>query len=292
MSKKFDCCFWTDGSYRPSKGTGGIGVIEVIDGNIVWKHSEGFTNTTNNKMEMRALMIALEQITEQMNSVIIYSDSQYCLGCINKNWKREKNIEMWKEFDETLHKAHQKCKYISFRYTKGHDEDEFNNLVDKLATEASASVAEVSIDNIDNTEGLKVILCRGIQGSGKTTWAKNYCANNPKTIRVNRDDIRALFCQKWSREFEEIVKHTELQALQKAIVSGYSVVIDDVSNMNSYTVKNIKAILPDGVEITYQDFFDVSLEECIERDSKREHPIGEEIIRNTYERYKDIIDKK
>ena len=76
MSKKFDCCFWTDGSYRPSKNTGGIGVIKVIDGNVVWKHSEGFTNTTNNRMEMRALIVALEQITEHMNSVIVYSDSQ------------------------------------------------------------------------------------------------------------------------------------------------------------------------------------------------------------------------
>ena len=101
-----------------------------------------------------------------------------------------------------------------------------------------------------------------------------------------------MFSQKWSKEFEEIVKHTELQALQKALSVGYSVVIDDVSNMSSYTIKNIKSIVPEGVKIIYQDFFDVSLEECIERDSKREHPIGEEIIRNTYERYKDITDKK
>lgn len=290
MSKKFDCCFWTDGSYRPSKNTGGIGIIEVIDGNVVWKHSEGFTNTTNNRMEMRALIVALEQITEHMNSVIIYSDSQYCLGCINKNWKREKNTEMWHEFDAALHRAHQKCKYISFRYTKGHDTDEFNNLVDKLATEASATVTETA--EVDNADKLVVILCRGIQGSGKSTWAKNYCSEHPGTIRVNRDDIRAMFSQKWSKEFEEIVKHTELQALQKALSVGYSVVIDDVSNMSSYTIKNIKSIVPEGVKIIYQDFFDVSLEECIERDSKREHPIGEEIIRNTYERYKDIIDKK
>lgn len=197
---------------------------------------------------------------------------------------------MWHEFDAALHRAHQKCKYISFRYTKGHDTDEFNNLVDKLATEASATVTETA--EVDNADKLVVILCRGIQGSGKSTWAKNYCSKHSGTIRVNRDDIRAMFSQKWSKEFEEIVKHTELQALQKALSVGYSVVIDDVSNMSSYTIKNIKSIVPEGVKIIYQDFFDVSLEECIERDSKREHPIGEEIIRNTYERYKDIIDKK
>ena len=42
----------------------------------------------------------------------------------------------------------------------------------------------------------KVILCRGIQGSGKTTWAKQYCKEHPNTIRVNRDDIRQMFSQK------------------------------------------------------------------------------------------------
>ena len=39
----------------------------------------------------------------------------------------------------------------------------------------------------------KIILCRGIQGSGKTTWAKQYCKEHPNTIRVNRDDIRQMF---------------------------------------------------------------------------------------------------
>lgn len=53
-----------------------------------------------------------------------------------------------------------------------------------------------TVKNIKNTwrkDMPKLILCRGIQGSGKTTWAKQYCKEHPNTIRVNRDDIRQMF---------------------------------------------------------------------------------------------------
>lgn len=142
----------------------------------------------------------------------------------------------------------------------------------------------------------KIILCRGIQGSGKTTWAKQYCKEHPNTIRVNRDDIRQMFSQKWSKELEQIVIDTELRAIDNALYEEMDVVVDDVSNLNKYTVDKIWDIVRKYQQmrsisdygIIYQDLF-TPLEECIERDSKRSNPIGEEVIRNTYEKYKDIL---
>lgn len=143
----------------------------------------------------------------------------------------------------------------------------------------------------------KIILCRGIQGSGKTTWAKQYCKEHPNTIRVNRDDIRQMFSQKWSKELEQIVIDTELRAIDNALYEEMDVVVDDVSNLNRYTVDKIWDIVRKYQQmrsisdygIIYQDLF-IPLEDCIERDSKRPNPIGEEVIRKTYEKYKDIIE--
>ena len=139
----------------------------------------------------------------------------------------------------------------------------------------------------------KRILCRGIQGSGKSTWAKRYCEEHPNTIRLNRDDIRKMFSQKWSPQLEDMVKATEYSAMISALCSHMDVVIDDVSNLNAYTRKIIDVYLfplnlPEGIEIVTQDFF-IPLQDCIERDSKRPNPIGEEVIRKTYEKYKDIL---
>lgn len=143
----------------------------------------------------------------------------------------------------------------------------------------------------------KIILCRGIQGSGKTTWAKQYCKEHPNTIRVNRNDIRQMFSQKWSKELEQIVIDTELRAIDNALYEGMDVVVDDVSNLNRYTVDKIWDIVRKYQQmrsisdygIIYQDLF-TSLQECIERDSKRPNPIGEKVIRDTYEKYKDILE--
>lgn len=141
----------------------------------------------------------------------------------------------------------------------------------------------------------KIILCRGIQGSGKTTWAKQYCKEHPNSIRVNRDDIRAMMGCKWSQSLEVVVRSSELRAIEVAISLGIDVVVDDVSNLNQRTETAIYNIVNEfnktfeECTIEYRDFF-IPLEVCIERDSKRENPIGEEVIRKTYERYKTIIE--
>ncbi len=129
--------FWTDGSYRASVDTGGIGVVVVRDGKVVDKINQRYVNTTNNQMEISAIIRALDYITEEVESVNIYTDSQYCLGIITKSWVATKNVELWQKFWTAEARAKTLCKNINYTYTKGHHTDEFNNLADRLATDAS-----------------------------------------------------------------------------------------------------------------------------------------------------------
>lgn len=157
----------------------------------------------------------------------------------------------------------------------------------------------------------KVIVCRGIQGSGKTTWAKQWVNEDPESrIRINQDDMRNMLGKYWVPSREKLVGQINDFILYKAMYFKYDIVIDNM-NLNSKTIDRIKYEIDQHnkeiddlikynldtlnsneflykYEIEYKDFF-ISLEECIKRDSNRENPIGEEVIRKTYEKYKDII---
>lgn len=68
---------------------GGIGVVFTKEGKLINTYSKQFTNVTNNQIELLAVIYALSAIKET-NQVIIYSDSQYVIGCITKGWKRKR----------------------------------------------------------------------------------------------------------------------------------------------------------------------------------------------------------
>lgn len=128
---------YTDGACRVSTGDGGVGVVFTDGEKVVHQFNKYFSNVTNNQMEIMAIIYALHSISSPMESITIISDSQYALGCITKGWVRKKNQKYWKLFDSVYEKAKSFCSDIKFMWTKGHDIDKFNNLADKLATEAS-----------------------------------------------------------------------------------------------------------------------------------------------------------
>lgn len=128
---------YTDGACRVATGDGGVGVVFTDGEKVVHQFNKYFSNVTNNKMEIMAVIYALHAISTNFDSITVVSDSQYVLGCINKGWKRKKNQNYWKLFDSVYEKAKSFCSDIKFMWTKGHDTDKFNNLADKLATEAS-----------------------------------------------------------------------------------------------------------------------------------------------------------
>lgn len=147
----------------------------------------------------------------------------------------------------------------------------------------------------------ELIILQGIQSSGKTTWAKNWVKEDPKhRVRFNQDDIRNMFGVYWVPSREPLVKAMYNSFLNEAMLEGYDIVLDNM-NLNQETLDEIKEIVEEfnkwislspvdlHYDIKYQTFFDTPLEECIARDSKRENPIGENVIRSTYNKYKDVI---
>lgn len=133
---------FTDGAFSSSRNTGGLGVVFVIDNKKAYEFSKMIPNTTNNKCELLAVIYALNAISRNIDSLTIYSDSQYVIGCATKGWQRKKNVELWKLYDKVWNKAKQFCSNIEFCWVKGHTSNsdffsEMNNLADKLAVEAS-----------------------------------------------------------------------------------------------------------------------------------------------------------
>ncbi len=138
---KFNVSIYTDGACSGNPGAGGWGAV-LIYGNIK-KEISGFDpQTTNNKMELTAVIKALEMLKTQCN-VELYSDSAYVVNAINEgwlsNWKEKnwigsdkkpvKNIELWQSLDSLLSKHN-----VNFNKVKGHADNELNNRCDELAT--------------------------------------------------------------------------------------------------------------------------------------------------------------
>lgn len=140
----------------------------------------------------------------------------------------------------------------------------------------------------------KIILTRGIQGSGKSTWAKKWVEEDPThRVRWNNDDFRRMLGPYWVPERENLVSIVMSDFIYYAMTIGYDIVIDNMNLNKKYWdfIQDQINSLNKRYTLEFKDFFDVSLEECIERDSKREHPIGERIITETYNKYKDVIEK-
>ena len=133
----------------------------------------------------------------------------------------------------------------------------------------------------------KIILTQGIQGSGKTTWAKAWVAEDPEhRIRINNDDITSMWGQPFGTPgLYERLRNARLFMLALAMDFNLDVVIDNMNLSNSSLKEVQKLVEVTDYIIEYKDFTNVPLEVCIERDSKRENPIGAEIITNTYNKY-------
>ena len=116
-----------------------------------------------------------------------------------------------------------------------------------------------------------VIICQGIQGSGKSTWALDYVTKEPtKRVRVNRDSIRKMFGKYWVLEREDLCNKIEDKAIVYAMVRGFEVVIDDM-NLNPKTIEHIKELVlnvDSKADIIYK-LFNTPLTECVTRVEKR-----------------------
>ena len=126
-----------DGAYSSSRDQGGVGIVFLKDDKKILEYSKMYKGVTNNMMELSAIIIGLRLIKNPIDSLVIISDSMYCIGCASLGWKRKKNVGLWKEFDNQIERVKKLCPSIEFKHVKGHNGDEWNEYCDKLAVKAS-----------------------------------------------------------------------------------------------------------------------------------------------------------
>lgn len=131
---------YTDGAYSSSLDQGGVGILILKNEKEVLRYSNMYKHTTNNQMELGAIIIALRMIKREIDSLTIYTDSQYCVGCAVQGWKRKKNRVMWAEFDKQYNRVKDLCPDIKFVHVKGHAGNKYNEIVDRLAVNASQRI--------------------------------------------------------------------------------------------------------------------------------------------------------
>ena len=124
---------YTDGAYSPLKDRGGIGIVFLLDGEKIFEYNKYYDHCTNNQMELGAVLVALRLIKQKYDSITLYSDSKYVVGTINNNWKIKKNKRLWEE----IYKELRKRQMIKFEHIRGHQGNEWNEYVDKLAVQAT-----------------------------------------------------------------------------------------------------------------------------------------------------------
>ena len=135
----------------------------------------------------------------------------------------------------------------------------------------------------------RIILTRGIPASGKSTWAKQEVLKDPEhSIRINRDDLRNMCGKYWVPAREKYITACKGTLLINAINFKFDTIIIDGMNLNPKEngyLKGMVSMMNDTLKdnndkyiIEIKDFTDVPLDVCLERDSKRENPIGEDVI--------------
>lgn len=147
MSKKI--IIYTDGSCLENPGQGGLGIV-LKYGNHLKEIAIGYRKTTNNRMELLAVIEALRNLKKQDIDIIVHSDSKYVINAVEKGWvfgwekknfKKKKNADLWKQFLELYPKFK-----IQFKWVKGHAGVLGNERCDLLARNAASNPTEIDTE--------------------------------------------------------------------------------------------------------------------------------------------------
>ena len=140
---------YTDGSAKGNPGKGGYGVVMLFQEHRK-EISQGFRLTTNNRMELLAVIVGLESIKKLNEEVVVFSDSRYVVDAVKKGWlfswektsfSKKKNSDLWLRFLKIYRKHH-----VSFTWVKGHANNVENERCDFLAVESSEK-SDLKIDD-------------------------------------------------------------------------------------------------------------------------------------------------
>jgi len=146
---------FTDGASSGNPGPGGYGTI-LRSGPYYKELSAGFRKTTNNRMELLAVIVGLEALKKPGMEVLVYSDSKYVVDAVEKNWlfgwlqkgfAGKKNKDLWLRFLQ-VYKLHK----VKFKWIKGHAGHPENERCDRLAVAAYQQKDKLLIDSVFETE--------------------------------------------------------------------------------------------------------------------------------------------
>lgn len=149
MSGVPEIVVYTDGAAKGNPGPGGYGIV-LMSGRHYKEVSEGFRLTTNNRMELMSVCVALEMLKTDGCHVTVYSDSRYVVDAVEKNWiggwvkrgwKNVKNPDLWSRFLRIFSKHK-----VKFVWVRGHAGNKYNEVCDQLAVAASNG-RELHIDH-------------------------------------------------------------------------------------------------------------------------------------------------
>lgn len=150
---------YTDGASRGNPGPGGYGCILQFKGREK-ELSAGYRRTTNNRMELMAVIAALKALKRDGLNITIFSDSQYVVKAVTEGWLKnwlatdfkggKKNRDLWIAYSELASKHH-----IKFKWVRGHADNVYNNRCDELATQAADGtnlLVDVGFEAVDSSE--------------------------------------------------------------------------------------------------------------------------------------------
>jgi len=127
---------YTDGSCLKNPGAGGWAYIALCDNDREVKKRGGCKNTTNNRMELVAVIKAVSAYRNEYKTITIYSDSLLTINCAQKIWRRKKNLDLWEVYDDVSRDCN-----IIFKKVKAHDGNRYNEMVDKLAKKSAEKIS-------------------------------------------------------------------------------------------------------------------------------------------------------
>ena len=230
---------YTDGSCLSNPGPGGWAAI-ILDGasKIILKGGE--KSTTNNRMEMMAVISGLESVSND-DDITIYSDSKYVINSITLGWKRKANLDLWELLDQQLI-----GKNVQWKWVKGHSGDKYNEEADEIAqSEARQIVMNIKDDSSFQESFLnKDSKMSHLDDQGKATMVN--VGSKEKTIRKAEAKCDVIL----GMEILQLIKENQIKKGDVFSVANIAGIM--AAKKASNLIPLCHSILIDKVEINFE----------------------------------------
>ena len=176
---------YTDGACAGNPGRGGWAAIVVENGSKKALHG-GEDRTTNNRMEIMAVIKGLEVVPES-SEVTVFSDSQYVVNTMTRNWKRNANKDLWARLDTEAGKRH-----VTWKWVRGHDGVSLNEEADELASREAGTRNEVpsnsTLTHVDESGKARMVDVGWKPETQRQAVAKGSVLMRPETLQLIREN--------------------------------------------------------------------------------------------------------